>query len=95
MSDVPLKTCSAFNKFWNNKFYYNVASCWLFLLIHTTVHGYVNIKFVQNCFISSTDRQTDISERLPHGCSWMTLKKKFAPIRKIWITLAYLFAMYL
>jgi len=22
-----------FNKFWNNKFYYKFASCWLFLLI--------------------------------------------------------------
>jgi len=35
MSGMPLETCSAFNKFWNNKFYYKVASCWLFLLIHS------------------------------------------------------------
>jgi len=34
MSGMPLETCRAFNKFWNNKLYYNVASCWLFLLIH-------------------------------------------------------------
>jgi len=27
------ETCWAFNKRWNNKFYYKVASCWLFLLI--------------------------------------------------------------
>jgi len=33
-----------FNKFWNNKFYYKVASCWLFLLIYTTMHGSMNIK---------------------------------------------------
>ena len=33
-----------FNKFWNNKFYYKVASCWLFLLIHTTTHGSMNVK---------------------------------------------------
>jgi hypothetical protein len=33
MSGVPLETCWAFNKLWNNKFYYKVASCWLFLLI--------------------------------------------------------------
>jgi len=33
MSGVPLETCSAFNKLWNNKFYYKVASCWLFLLV--------------------------------------------------------------
>jgi len=31
-------------KFWNNKFYYKVASCWLFLLIHTAMHGSMNIK---------------------------------------------------
>jgi len=45
MSGMPLKTCWAFNKFWNNKFYYKVASCWLFLLTHTTMHGSMNIKF--------------------------------------------------
>jgi hypothetical protein len=32
--------------FWNNKFYYKVASCWLFLLIGTTMHGYMNVKFI-------------------------------------------------
>jgi hypothetical protein len=31
MSDVSLETCCAINKYWNNKFYYTVASCWLFL----------------------------------------------------------------
>jgi len=44
MSRMPLEICWAFNKFWNNKFYYKVASCWLFLLIHTTMHGFMNIK---------------------------------------------------
>jgi len=29
---MPLETCWAFNERWNNKFYYKVASCWLFLL---------------------------------------------------------------
>jgi len=28
--DVPLETCWAFNKLWNNKFYYKAASCWYF-----------------------------------------------------------------
>ena len=28
MSGVPLETCWAFNKLWNNKFYYKSASCW-------------------------------------------------------------------
>jgi hypothetical protein len=30
MSGVPLETCRAFKKLWNNKFYYIVASCWYF-----------------------------------------------------------------
>jgi hypothetical protein len=34
VSGMPLETCWAFNKFWNNKFYYKVASCWLFLLVY-------------------------------------------------------------
>jgi hypothetical protein len=33
MSGMPLETCWAFNKLWNNKSHYKVASCWLFLLI--------------------------------------------------------------
>ena len=44
MSGVLLETCWAFNKFWNNKFYYKVASCWLFLLIHTVMHRSMNMK---------------------------------------------------
>jgi len=32
MSGMPLETCWAFNERWINKFYYKVASCWLFLL---------------------------------------------------------------
>jgi hypothetical protein len=46
MCGVPLETCWAFNKLWNNKFYYKVASCWLFLLIHTTMHGSMKIKLL-------------------------------------------------
>jgi hypothetical protein len=30
MSGVPLETCWAFSKLWNNKFYYKAASCWYF-----------------------------------------------------------------
>jgi len=44
MNGMPLEKCLAFNKVWNNKFYYKVASCWLFLLIHTMMHGSMNIK---------------------------------------------------
>jgi hypothetical protein len=46
MSGMPLETCWAFSKFWNNKFNYKVASCLLFLLIHTAMHGSMNIKFI-------------------------------------------------
>jgi len=45
MSGMPLETCCAFNERRNNIFYYKVASCWLFLLNHTTMHGSTNIKF--------------------------------------------------
>ena len=31
ISGVSLETCWAIKKHWNNKFYYTVASCWLFL----------------------------------------------------------------
>ena len=44
MSSMPLEICRAFNKFWNNEFYYKVASCWLFILIHTTMHESMSIK---------------------------------------------------
>jgi hypothetical protein len=40
MSGGPLETCWAFNERRNNKFYYKVASCWLFLL--RTVTNYAN-----------------------------------------------------
>ena len=45
MSDIPLETRWACNVLWNNKFRYQVASCWLLLLSHTTMHGSMNIKF--------------------------------------------------
>jgi len=52
MSGVTLETCGAFNKFWNNKFYYKVASCRLFLLIHTTMQGFMNIKIKNSgCYV--------------------------------------------
>jgi len=42
MSGVPLETCWAFNKLWNNKFYYKAASCWCFYrIIHNArIHEY-------------------------------------------------------
>jgi len=53
MSGMPLETCLTINKFWNNKFYYKVASCWLFLLIRTTMHASMNIK--NKYFSSNSD----------------------------------------
>jgi len=47
MSGMPLETCGAFSERLNNKLYYKVASCWLFLLFHTTMHGSMNIKFLK------------------------------------------------
>jgi len=38
MSGVPLETCWAFNKLWNNKFYYKAASCWYFYCVHFTYY---------------------------------------------------------
>ena len=46
MSGMPLETCWAFSERWNGKFCYRVASRWLFLLSHTTIHGSMNIKFI-------------------------------------------------
>jgi hypothetical protein len=43
ISGMPLETCWAFNERWNNKFNYKVASCWLFLLSHTTMNRSMNI----------------------------------------------------
>jgi hypothetical protein len=49
MSCVPLETCWAVTECWNNKFRYKVASCWLFILSHTTMQGSMNIKFINAC----------------------------------------------
>jgi hypothetical protein len=40
MSGVPLETCWAFNEQWNNKFFYKVASCCLFLLSHALCYKF-------------------------------------------------------
>jgi hypothetical protein len=57
MGGVPLETCWAFNEWWNNKFCYKVASCWLFLLdclfiylvrlfyLHESLHTWEQVHF--------------------------------------------------
>jgi len=46
MSGVPLETCWAFKKLWNNKFYYKAASCWYFYwassYIYLLIRGWKN-----------------------------------------------------
>ena len=42
VNGMPLETCWAFSEFWNNKFHYKVASCWLFLLIQSKVYYRMN-----------------------------------------------------
>jgi len=37
---------------WNNKFRYQVASCWLFILSYTTMHGSMNIKKKYSCVLT-------------------------------------------
>ena len=41
MSGVPLETCWAFNKLWNNKFYYKAASCWYFYWVKMEIVFYM------------------------------------------------------
>ena len=61
MSGVPLETCWAFNKLWNNKFYYKAASCWYFywVLYDARIHEYQTYE----CFslVSVTCRQVEVS----------------------------------
>jgi hypothetical protein len=65
MSGVPLETFWVFNERWNNKFYYKVASCWLFLLSHTTMHEFMNIKFMFcNSLVCLGQHLADIDDRV-------------------------------
>jgi len=62
MSGMPLETCWASSKLWNNKFYYKVASCWLFLLsvlIFST-------SFVWKVSHSEKNRARYYHKRVPH-----------------------------
>jgi hypothetical protein len=54
MSGMLLETSWAFNEQWNNKFYYKIASCWLFLLIQIVAYSWWFIWIVWWC----TDLQT-------------------------------------
>ena len=68
MSGVPLETCWAFKKPWNNKFYCNAASCWYFywVIYDARIHEYqIHLHL-----------QAEVKERVylcpfsPSGTSW-------------------------
>jgi len=44
---------------WNNKFRYQVASCGLFILSYTTMHGSMNIKSYSNVAENSSLKVCD------------------------------------
>jgi hypothetical protein len=74
MSGVPLETCWAFNEWWNNKFCYKVAYCWLFLLNHTTMHRSINIKKNTTVLISPQFKYSPILLLMwMGGYVWKTL----------------------
>jgi len=80
ISGMPLETCWAFNERWNNKFYYKVASCWLFLLSQTKMHESMNNKSIPILF--SHLRLGLPSGLLPSGFPTKTLYTLFlSPIR--------------
>jgi len=75
MSDVPLETCWAFNELRNNKFRYQVASCWLLLLSHTTIHGSMNIKVI---YVICPPRRHDHWRRPWFIVAFFFMKQKYA-----------------
>jgi len=56
MSGVSLETCWAIKKHWNNKFYYTVASCWLFIYDYTSI------------FLSTYQKNLSISKYICINC---------------------------
>jgi len=68
MSGVPLNTCWAVNERRNSKFCYKAASCWLFLLSHTVMHGSMNIKLIYKNNVTSQKFLFCTVNKLP--CSW-------------------------
>jgi len=75
MSGVPLETCWAFSKLWNNKFYYKAASCWYFYwVIHDArIHEY----------------QKSDSFLQPHPLLSVNVHCRVIRWRPIWMSFAY------
>jgi hypothetical protein len=66
MGGVPLETRWAFNKLWNNKCYYNAASCWYFywVIYDTWIYEYQICKstLYENAEISGFVKPVDGSK---------------------------------
>ena len=73
MSCVPLETCWAFKKFWNNKFYYKAASCWYFcwVICDVRIHEYQNL--------------TSCTSDLPRGNTLLKPKVNFFQVTQRYI----------
>ena len=70
MRDVSLETCWAIKKHWNNKFYYTVACCWLFiydLYYDARIHEY------QVFFNVQSSRLLAVSAKQEHEVIALTL----------------------
>jgi hypothetical protein len=76
-SGVLLETCWAFNERLNNKFYYKVSSCWLFILSHTVEFSSIQItqaerqnvlrmQFCCNVTVSLSEWFLDDECHIPH-----------------------------
>jgi hypothetical protein len=93
MSGMPLETCWAFNKFWNNKFYYKVVSCWSFLLIHTAMHGSMNIRLSGHSVptqpwqlpVTICAHKPEAANKLQSSWWWAVCRSKYVePLKKLW-----------
>jgi hypothetical protein len=79
MSGVPLETCWAFNERWNNKLYYKVASCWLFLLKKLIVKDRERsgLDLIWSIFLKNLKGKKNWSplivsgQRIQHKSSWI------------------------
>jgi hypothetical protein len=78
MSGMPLETCCAFNKLWNNKFYYKVASCWYFywVLLRCTDPWILNlsptISLYMMFWVNIINNYVLLGDRFPVGVRFST-----------------------
>jgi hypothetical protein len=68
MSGAPLETCWAFNKLWNNKFYYKAAYCWYFYCHLRCTDPWISKKKL-NCL-------TKLVKPIMHTANWLSHIKK-------------------